>query len=48
MAKKTKEEIQAWIADKKAKGKKGEKLVVADESTTSSAVARIKKEVTVL
>jgi len=46
MAKKTKEEIQAWVADKKRK--KGEKLVVADEPTTSDAIGRIKKEVTIL
>ena len=48
MAKKTKEEIQAWVADKKAKGKKGERLVTADEPTTSTAVGQMKKEVTVL
>ena len=46
MKRKTKKEVHAWTEDKK--WKKGEKLVVADESTTSSAVARIKKEVEIL
>ena len=46
MPKKTKGEITAWVADKKRK--KGEKLVVADEPTTSTAVGHIKKEVTIL
>ena len=46
MKRKTKKEVQKWAANKKTK--KGEKLVVADESTTSSAVARIKKEVEIL
>ena len=48
MPKKTKEEIEAWVVDKKGKGKKGEKLVIADEPTTSTAVGQMKKEVTVL
>ena len=43
---KTKEEVQAWVADKKRK--KGEKLVIADEPTTSAAIGRFKKEVTIL
>ena len=43
---KTKEEVQAWVADKKRR--KGEKVVIADEPTTSTAIEHIKKEVTVL
>ena len=43
---KTKEEVQAWVADKKRK--KGDKLVIADEPTTSAAIGHIKKEITVL
>ena len=46
MPKKTKEEIKAWVADKKRK--KGERLVIADEPTTSACVGRLKKEVTIL
>ena len=48
MVKKTKEEVQAWVTEKKAKGKKGERLVIADEPTTSTAVGQMKKEVEVL
>ena len=40
---KTKEEILAWVADKKRKT--GDKLVVADENTPSASVSNIKKEV---
>ena len=43
MKRKTKEEIQAWIADKKTK--KGDRLVTSDESTESGVVSRIKVEV---
>ena len=46
MPKKTKEEVLAWVADKKRK--KGEKLVIADKATTSACVGRLKKEVTIL
>ena len=46
MPKKTKEEIRAWVADKKRK--KGDRLVIADEPTTSACVGRLKKEVTIL
>ena len=42
MPKKTKEEIQAWVADKKRK--KGERIVIADEPTTSPSLGRLKKE----
>ena len=43
MKRKSKEEVQAWVADKKRK--KGEKLVIMDEDTASGAVPRIKVEV---
>ena len=43
---KTKEEVQAWVAAKKRM--KGEKVVISDEPTTSAAIGHIKKEVTVL
>ena len=46
MKRKTKEEIKAWVADKKRK--KGDKLVIADEATASACVGRLKKEVTIL
>ena len=39
-------EVQAWVADKKSK--EGERIVIADEPTTSDAIGRIKKEVTIL
>ena len=45
-AKKTKEEIKAWVADKKRK--KGDKLVIADEATTSVCIGRLKKELKIL
>ena len=40
---KTKEDIEAWVAEKKRS--KGEKLVIADENTPSASVSHIKKEV---
>ena len=43
MPKKTKEEIQAWVEDKKTK--KGDKLVIADENAASPSTPHIKKEV---
>ena len=43
MKRKTKEEIQAWVADKKRK--KGDKVVIANENSGFSSVNRIKKEV---
>ena len=43
MKRKSKEEAQAWVADKKRK--KGEKLVIMDEDTASGAVPHIKVEV---
>ena len=43
MKRKTKEEISAWVADKKRK--KDDKLVIADEDTVSAAVSHIKVEV---
>ena len=43
MKRKTKEEIQAWIANKKTK--KGDRLVSSDESTESGVVSHIKVEV---
>jgi len=46
MKRKTKEEIKAWVADKKRK--KGDKLVIADEATTSACIGRLKKELKVL
>ena len=46
MAKKTKEEIKAWVADEKRK--KGDKLVIADEPTTSACLGRLKKELRLL
>jgi len=44
MKRKTKEEVQAWVADKKTK--KGDRLKIADENSGFSSVNRIKKEVT--
>ena len=46
MKRKTKEEVQAWVADKKRK--KGEKLTIVDEPTTSACLGRFKKEITIL
>ena len=46
MPKKTKEEVMAWVAEKKRK--KGDKLMITDEPTTSACVGRFKKEVTIL
>ena len=46
MKRKTKEEIKAWVADKKRK--KGDKLVIADEVTTSACIGRLKRELKVL
>ena len=46
MEHKTKEEIEAWVAEKKRK--KGDKLVIADENTPSASVSHIRKEVKVL
>ena len=46
MPKKTKEEIQAWVANKKRK--KGERIVIADEPTTSPCLGRLKKELRIL
>jgi len=46
MPKKTKEEIKEWVGDKKRQ--KGDSLVVADDTTPSASVSRIKKEVEVL
>ena len=43
MKRKSKEEVQAWVADKKRK--KGEKLVIMDEDTASGAVPHITVEV---
>uniref|UniRef100_A0A6M3KHI7 Uncharacterized protein n=1 Tax=viral metagenome TaxID=1070528 RepID=A0A6M3KHI7_9ZZZZ len=43
MDKKTSAEIKAWAEDPKRKA--GEKLMVADEPTTSQAVDRMKVEV---
>ena len=43
MKRKTKEEVQAWVADKKTK--RGDKLVIMDEDTVSAAVPHIKIEV---
>ena len=43
---KTKEEIQKWLADKKRK--KGDRIVVAEVPTTSPAVGQLKKEIEVL
>ena len=48
MAKKTKEEVQAWVAEKKAQGRKGDRLVIANEPTTSATIGQMKKEVEVL
>ena len=45
MKRKTKEEVQAWVEDKKIK--KGDKLVIMDEDTTG-VVSHITKEVTKL
>ena len=46
MKRKTKKEVQAWVADKKRK--KGNKLVIADEATTSACIGRLKKELKIL
>jgi len=46
MKRKTREEIQAWVADKKRK--KGEKITIADEDSGFSSVNRIGKMVTKL
>lgn len=43
MPKKTKEEIKAWVEDKKTK--KGDRIVVEDENVASSSTPHIKKEV---
>jgi len=43
MKRKTKEEIKAWVKDMKTK--KGDKLVVLDEDTSSGPVPHIKVEV---
>ena len=42
MATMTKEEIQAWAADKKRK--KGDKLVVTDESVSTASIPHVTKE----
>jgi len=44
--KKTKEEIQKWLTDKKRK--KGDKLVATETPTTSPTVGQLKKEIEVL
>jgi len=44
--KKTKEEIKAWVANKKRQ--KGDCLVITDDTTPSASVSHIKKEVKVL
>ena len=46
MAKKTKEEVLEWVADKKRK--KGEKIVIADEPAASPCLGRLKKELRIL
>ena len=46
MAKKTKEEIKAWVADKKRQ--KGDRIVIVDDTTPSASVSHIKKEVEVI
>ena len=43
MKRKTKKEVQAWVADKKTK--RGDKLVIMDEDTGSATVPHIKIEV---
>ena len=43
MLRKTEEEIQAWAGDEKTK--KGDKLVISDELTTSPSVPHVKVEV---
>ena len=43
MKRKSKEEVQAWVEDKKTK--RGEKMVVRDENTESDVVPHIKVEV---
>ena len=43
MKRKSKEEVQAWLANKKSK--KGDKLVIVDEDTSSAVVPHIKVEV---
>ena len=46
MPKKTKEEVLAWVEDKKRK--KGDVLETADEDVASPSTPHIKKEVKVL
>jgi len=46
MKRESKEEVKAWVEDKKTK--KGDKLVIMDEGTASGAVSHIKVEVTKL
>ena len=43
MKRKTKEEIQAWVADKKTG--KGDKVIIADENSGFNSVNRFKKEI---
>ena len=43
MKRKSKEEVKAWVIDKKTK--KGDRLVIKDEATESGAVPHIKVEV---
>jgi hypothetical protein len=43
LERKSKEEVEAWVEDKKTK--KGDKLVIADENTGFASVNRLKKEV---
>ena len=45
LKRKTKEEVLAWVADKKRK--KNDKLVIADEATTSPCLG-LKKELRIL
>jgi len=40
---KTKEEVKAWVEDKKTK--KGDRLVIADENSGFASVNKLKKEV---
>jgi len=46
MIKKTKEDVKAWVADKKRK--KGERIVISDEPTTSPCLGQLKKELRIL
>ena len=43
MKRKSREEVKAWVEDRKTK--KGDKLVVLDEDTSSGPVPHIKVEV---